>query len=296
MLHLPQKNKEKMKKRIALSRSDSSYLRRKEREISTAALATLFTAAGAEYSASDGTYTLNGVSGITAEEMSRIYNCKENIYRLSQAGTYKGTDTRTIIPANGDGSTLELNGKETFAGSCIEVIKLGKTQVIDDCYQGLMPKAQALKGTFNGCYALHTIYPINVAGITDASDDTFAGCTALQEIRLNSLQSDIDLSQAAGITLKSIKYIADNCDNSSTITINIHPATYASLGGRGTQKKEWEAVRENAAGKNIAFATTCLVAYVHKSTININQGTVQGATLSIAGSDAAVDNATIVFS
>ena len=55
-------------------------------------------------------------------------------------------------------------------------------------------------------------------------------------------------------------------------------------------------MRENAAGKNIAFATTCLVAYVHKSTININQGTVQGATLSIAGSDAAVDNATIVFS
>lgn len=285
-----------MKRRIALSRSDSSYLRRKEREISTAALATLFTAAGAEYSVSDGTYTLNGVSGITAEEMSRIYNCKDNIYRLEQAGTYKGTDTRTIIPTEGDGSALILNGKETFAGSCIEVIKLGKTQVIDDCGQGLMPKAQALKDTFNGCHALHTIYPINMAGITDVSNDTFAGCTSLQEIRLHSLQSNIDISQAVGITLKSIKYISDNCANNSTITINIHPATYARLGGRGTQKKEWEAVRENAAGKNITFTTTCLVAYVCNSTININQGTVQGSTLSIDGSDAAVNSTTIIFS
>lgn len=287
--------KKRMKKKITLSRSASSYLQRKEKEITTAALTALFTAAGATHAQHSNSYTLNSVENITEEEMCRIYNCKEHIYRLSQARVFAGEDIRTIFPAKGDGSMLQLNGEETFAGSSCEVIKFGDMQDIDCGNKELMPKALSLNSTFSNCHALHTIYPINVTGITSISNDTFTGCTALKEIRLNGVQSSMDISEASGITCKSIRYIVENAANSSVITIKVHPAVYMLITGRSTDEREWERLFDDAANKKIVFTTTSFVAHAHKETLYASMGTIENSTLLVRSNDATIDSETIIF-
>ena len=109
----------------------------------------------------------------------------------------------------------------------------------------LMPSN--VKDTFRYCMSLRLIDgTIDLSGIT-GDIQLCHRCTALEEIRIKSLKSNIFFADSPLLSLTSIQYMVDNAANTSPITITLHPDAYARV---------TEELVAQAAEKQITFATT----------------------------------------
>lgn len=62
---------------------------------------------------------------------------------------------------------------------------------------------------FFGCSSLQTITGI-ISNPTYGNNRPFEGCTSLEEVRINGLSGDLDLSACANLSVESVKYLVDN--------------------------------------------------------------------------------------
>lgn len=62
---------------------------------------------------------------------------------------------------------------------------------------------------FFGCSSLQTITGI-ISNPTHGNNRPFEGCTSLEEVRINGLSGDLDLSNCANLSVESVKYLVDN--------------------------------------------------------------------------------------
>ena len=280
LLHIKFVAKNSMRKTITFSKSATRDYAKDLRKAVSGLLKMLFTSAGAAAGAVDSSYTLNGIDDISEEEMLAIYTHKEAIDNLDIPQALQGCAIRTIIPCpQAVGVRLKyrpLNGERSFAGSSIEVIKFGCEQELNSSNLLLAMPATKLDGTFCGCKALHTIYPINIKNAERISEDTFSECSALKEVRLYGLNTSVRFSHSPLISYRSLMYTVMH-SNKNGIEIELHPTTYkyminmlsapTSIGGT---KNEWDTLQRSAEEKNIVFTTTEIIIFVYDAVLYMN--------------------------
>lgn len=297
------RQKRKMKKTITFSKAGTSYIAKKLHEAVSIPLRMLFTAAGATANEENELYSLNGIEDITPQQMLAIYTRKEAIDNLDLPHALEGCSIRTILPClQPVGERLgsrPLNGKRTFAESSIEVVKFGNGQEIDSCDEAhAMPTTQ-LAGTFSGCSALHTIYPMNLKNVSRIGSDTFEGCTALKEVRLYALSAAVRLCHSSLVSYQSLLYAVANSRNGG-FEITLHPATYrylmtmesapASVGGTAS---EWRALQAEGEKKNIAFNTTRFQISADNGWLCVGGVAVQDEEIAFEQKNAVIENDTL---
>ena len=201
------------------------------------ALRALYIAAGAVYNEGTGLYSLNGVDDLTDADMAIIYNYKDAIYRLNIPRVLQGVKIRAIIPfsrhqnARDFFTAAPIDGYVTFSGTSLRVVKLvsNKTYTIDTTAEVQLPLTNNTKweATFYVCSNLKEVWPINVKTVVTYTNNVFAGCTSLIELRLFGLAGSVSLADSPNISKESILYMINNATAKSEITITLHADSYA---------------------------------------------------------------------
>lgn len=179
-----------------------------------------------------GYWYLNGLGNITNEQMRKIYSLG-HIAMLEKALQYGGTtdytkgyaaSVRTNLPRvggyNGSISTIGL----LAYNSCIEVFNGGLSPLVTG---GTL----ALNGSyaFYGCSSLKAVVGCGALKLSNISDDTFAGCEALQHINITKLSSSINLQDSPNLSRESLLYMIKNSEATSPITIKLNAIPYLNL-------------------------------------------------------------------
>lgn len=112
---------------------------------------------------------------------------------------------------------------------------------------GSAPKLEIAQGLFNNCTSLQSV-TLDLSGglITNASylfgscdklrivtgdidlssatnvNSAFSGCASLEEVRINGLKVDLDLSACANLSVESVKYLVDNLQQVTGKSITLH--------------------------------------------------------------------------
>ena len=305
MHHITFATKTDMRKTITFSKAGTSYIARRLQEERSYLLKRFFVAAGATANENDGSYSLNGIEDITEEQMLAIYMHKDAVKELDMPHILRECDIRTIIPCHqAVGALLKsrpLDGEESFAESGVEILKFGNGQDIDSTEEKELLPATELRGTFRNCKKLHTIYPINMKNVSTVSDDTFAGCDALHEVRLYALSISISLAHSPMTSYRSLLYAVTN-SRGEGFEIALHPTTYKYLVGMmaapafvGGTESEWHALHAAAANKNIRFVTAEKILFVKNSTIQSNCITIEDDTMVIDEESGMISGITMIL-
>ena len=282
-----------MKKVISLSRSGASIVSRQAGDIVSGVLRSLFEAAGARYNASTGFYELNGLCDIAEEQMLPVFALRHAL----DSGEYLravacGAGVRTFFPCRSAvgvrfaGHAVDMAC--AFAGSAVEVVKFGAGQAVDSADDENVLPVCSIDGAFNGCSALRVIYPVDLQGVSSVSSDTFAGCEALEEVRLRGLRASLDISQSPALSFASLSYIVCRAVGAGDIVITLHPAVYGSLQGMGSVTGDWDTLRGIAWHKKVGFATTCFIAFARDGVVYVSMPAVSDSVLYVPVDNGAV--------
>ena len=204
----------------------------------------LYVARGAVYNADTGLYELNGLTDITEDQMREIYlYTASRIYDFNMSYTFSALYIRTNFPVN-----KRYIANREFIGTffiCrdIEVIYISdKTGMVN-----------SFNSPFYQCQSLREIMgEIIITPIKQFYFNPFADCWALTTFKLTGVSNNLSLSASPKIDLASMKWMIDNANNISAITITVHPELYAKLTDE-TGAPEWYALNQLAASRNIAF-------------------------------------------
>ncbi len=295
-----------MKKKITFSKSGVGNIQKSKDDILSQALERLFGCTGATRNRENNYYSLNGISNISEEEMTAIYNKKEAINNLDLHEVLRGCNIRTIVPCKSHPGTRfkqrPLKGYYSFAYSSLEVLKFSNEQTLDSCESEELLPAESLDSTFLNCDKLRIIYPINVADVNNIGDKTFDNCTALQEVRLHGLNSPLNLSSSPLLSYKSLLYLIENKKSDTKTGVAITPTTYKYLAtlqepeeSVGGTREEWAALLQKATEKKISFSTPGTVAYITEEVINISKGDINDKRLTIEDVYCNIDKETLCF-
>lgn len=204
----------------------------------------LYVARGAVYNADTGLYELNGLTDITEDQMREIYlYTASRIYDFNMSYTFSALYIRTNFPVN-----KRYMANREFTGTffiCrdIEVIYISdKTGMVN-----------SFNSPFYQCQSLREIMgEIIITPIKQVYFNPFTDCRALTTFKLTGVSNNLSLSASPKIDLASMKWMIDNANNISAITITVHPELYAKLTDE-TGAPEWYALNQLAASRNIAF-------------------------------------------
>lgn len=116
---------------------------------------------------------------------------------------------------------------------------------------------------FYYCSNLEHIYgDLNVSKCPIDSRFFFKGVTKLKSLSLKGLNQSIGLEGLPNLLFESWKFMVMNASNTNSITITLPSGIYAALQGEaeeypfnGGTQEEWEQLLQDAAAKNIQFAT-----------------------------------------
>ncbi len=164
--------------------------------------------------------------------------------------TFANRRTRTLLPLRVRVLYVDVGLVATFFSSLnLEVIALdvkGYTETFRITHFG--------ESAFANCRKLREVRGIlSMKSSTANSAGAFGGCDALEEIRIKGLKADLSFADCPKISLATLEYIVDNAENTSAITITVHPVVYAKLTDEGNV--EWHSVLTEAVARNINFAT-----------------------------------------
>lgn len=228
-------------------------------------LTPLFEDASAVFNDETGYYELNEIYDLTEAEIIKIYRYStpitqgpaNGIERLYDYINTQNNDVkiRTLFPIFISHATnYNVNFNNTFRGlSDLETLLLGGTlekpaTFINSKY--IRFSNNKLRKIFN-TLELDKNYTIDIK------------CSAsnLQLLLLKYLHQNLTI-ESPNILYQSVKYWVDNANNTSAITITVHPTTYSYLTGEtepttevGGTTEEWQALVTAAQEKQISFAS-----------------------------------------
>ncbi|MGM9861402.1 MAG: hypothetical protein ACI30W_02280, partial [Muribaculaceae bacterium] len=116
---------------------------------------------------------------------------------------------------------------------------------------------------FIWCKNLEEIY--GEFSIEGGTAQIFGACGALREVRVYSAKVGFSVQYSPLLSLASFQYMLTRPDNTTAITITVHPNCYAKMIGDTTnaaaaalteeEAAQWQQLLTDAAAKNITFAT-----------------------------------------
>ena len=205
----------------------------------------LFEAAGASYNEETKCYELNGLTDITEEEMLKIYLYYSPKYFHSYSGAFYGMNVRTCFKVK---LRRGVDISFFFENSTIEVVDMDNLGWYASNFNGAFSNARNLSKIMG------VIYLSQIKSASSITNNPFAQCLALEDVKIQGLLINIYLGDSPLLTQESISYLVDNAANTSAITVQVHPDVYAKL--TDSTNTEWYAVNTAAQAKQISFATT----------------------------------------
>ena len=182
----------------------------------------LFTSAGAVFNEESGYFELNGLTDISHEEMSAIYNAG---FKMVEG--YWGNNIRTNIfrPCNVyNADTAQLYG---FIGMYANrFCKAESFKFTEQETYGVALK-NTMYGTYEGCIYLKTFGKgVFVCQDSNISDQAFKECYSLETIYVRGLKKNIAFKDSARLSNASILYMVANSAATSATTITLHADAY----------------------------------------------------------------------
>lgn len=214
----------------------------------------LWLKAGATYQVETNTYTLNGLAGLTKNDMYEIYNNQVIIDKNGDI-QYRSVNFRTNIMASNVQFYAMILAFKFYECANLEVVKLSKSF-------SSFNRAKNLVSTFHGCTKLRDI--ITIIEVTNDCNyqNAFRGCRDLENVKIKGLAGDISFEDSPLIHYDSLKYIIDNAANTGAITLTVHSVTYDYLQGSvqpipevGGVMEEWMMLMMQAEEKQISITT-----------------------------------------
>ena len=205
----------------------------------------LFEAAGAIYNEETKYYELNGLTDITEEEMLKIYQYYSPKYFSNYSSAFSGINVRTCLKVK---LKRGVDISFFFENSTIEVVNIDNTGWYATNFNGAFSKA------INLSKIIGVIHLSQIKSASSINVNPFAQCLALKDVKISGLLINIYLGDSPLLTQESISYLVENADNTSAITVQVHPDVYAKL--TDSTNTEWYAVNTAAQDKQISFATT----------------------------------------
>ena len=187
----------------------------------------LFKAAGATLNPDGKTWSMNGITDLTTQELI-------NAYQRRPIGPYLVEVYSNVQPLQKFRTNFPIPSwynpiigsadRLCYANSFIEVLQIGGTKIIASSYVVLRSCSEWL----NGAKKLRIILGPNfsVGSITFGKND-FRGCQALTDIRFTDLKSNIYFQDSPLLSKGCIVHLIKNAKPSSPITITLHPTAYA---------------------------------------------------------------------
>lgn len=186
--------------------------------------------AGATYDEASGTFTLNGVAGLTAVDIRTILNAGmfRPVQEVESRQYSLNRNIRTNIPYDQTWYTafyMSINLRYMFA-SCVSMEAIRFTKASDGGTMAIDATGSG-NSMFAECNKLVKIFEIlDFAKISDF-DRAFIGCNALTTVRIRNLKASLSLKDSPNLSKDSILYLIQNSAATSAITVTLHPTAYA---------------------------------------------------------------------
>ena len=195
-----------------------------------------YEAAGATWSSATGFWSLNTLTDITTEQMRKIYNLGFLNLTSMSLGSSTMSNVRTNLGRTGRYNFTQVASNIialAYGNEVIEVINLTSTtaNATNQNNAGIVI-LNGLNSAFYGCKNLRMIYGRMSIAKVDAyyTQNTFYGCTALEEVRIDTLSS-LSFADSPNLSKASILYLVQNSMPTTAITITLHPTAYAMAKG-----------------------------------------------------------------
>lgn len=217
--------------------------------------------AGGSVIVSGETYGLNGINDLSLSEAMKILSYKPLCDSPSlPTAKFSGLRVRTLFPICSFGEDPNLV-KTFFSMWDLEVLQLA-----GDPWRGVTTVYEGSRAFYN-CDKLREIKgDIHLWDLYGRAkcEALFEKAPALEEVRVQTSQS-LTFKDSQRLSLASVQYLVDKANNTSAITITVHPDVYAKLTGDTTnaaaaalsadELAQWQAILAAAAAKNITIAT-----------------------------------------
>ena len=186
--------------------------------------------AGATYDEASGTFTLNGVTGLTANDIRTILNAGmfRPVQEVESRQYSLNRKIRTIIPYDQNWYTqfyMSICMRYMFA-SCVLLEAVRFSNAEDGGSMAIFATGSG-EAMFNECSKLVKVFEIlDFSKVTDLSR-TFTGCTSLTTIRIRNLGRHLYIGDSPNLSKDSILYLVQNSAATEAITVTLHPTAYA---------------------------------------------------------------------
>lgn len=218
---------------------------------------------GAAWNDSTGYFELNGLADITYEQMLAILDFGKDFCPRQPVNAINNLIRTNILT---DLSNLQYNHLPKYAfyqAFWLEVVRVSPDNVNAYTARGIVGAEYA----FFSCRKLREIQGAFTLMNMSSLPCLFLGfCDNLSTVHFIALECNIDISTLKSLSAESLQFCIANSNNKTkAITITVHADVYAKLTGDTTnaayndlsdeEKQQWTALIEQAAEKNIQFAT-----------------------------------------
>lgn len=175
-----------------------------------------------------GHYYLNGLGDITEEQMTMIYN--RGLFTGNEYSPFGSNKTRFNIIRTNLGRVgmwnNDINARYmAYSNQTLEVFILNVSNV----RPGATLTAANTHAFVLECTNLRIIDTSVKLKANKWESNAFTGCTALEEVRITSLQSDVMFQDSSLLSKASILFMIQDAAPTTAITITLHPDAYARL-------------------------------------------------------------------
>ena len=187
----------------------------------------LFKAAGATLNSDGKTWSMNGITDLTTQELINAYQRRPIGPYLAEvySNVQPHLKFRTNFPIpSWYNPVITSADKLCYVNRFIEVLQIGGTKNIASSYVALRSCTDWLQGAEKLRIVLGPLFEV---GIIKFSNTDFKQCQALEDIRLKNLKSNIYFQDSPALNKESIKFMISQASSSSPITITLHPTAYA---------------------------------------------------------------------
>lgn len=187
----------------------------------------LFKAAGATLNSDGTTWSMNGITDLTTQELINAYQRRPIGPYLVEV--YSNVQPRQKFRTNFPipswyNPIIDSADRLCFENPLIEVLQIGGTKNIAGSYVILRSCTDWLYGAKKLRIILGPQFDV---GIIKFSNRDFKQCQALEDIRLKYLKSNIYFQDSPNLNKDSIVFMITEATPLSPITITLHPTAYA---------------------------------------------------------------------
>lgn len=195
----------------------------------------LWLKAGATHQAETDTYTLNGLAGLTKDDMMDCWLSTFGWWSWVGGKGFCGKPCKTNFPrfVYLDSYYNTYNFAQWFNNPNIQFINLNPLNDVSDVYKPIFVNSLAF--AFQQAKNLEYVDGIiDVSKVTADNESFGSGANKLTNIYLRGLKKSIDLHFLPALTVKdetdsSLGYMIENSANTEPITITLHPDAFIRL-------------------------------------------------------------------